>query len=94
MIVIPFLDPKKKIQQMGDKFYTFRFMLTLFISVLITYILYASKEGSLKDPNMLIAIIGALFAMLGNYFQTILMPVATSIPFLRYCKVKQRLREK
>ena len=71
MLVIPFLDPKKKIQQMGDKFYTFRFMLTFFISVLMTYILYAGKEGSLKDPNMLIALVGALFTMLGNYFQTI-----------------------
>ena len=71
MLVIPFLDPKNKIQQMGDKFYTFRFMLTLFISAVITYILYAGKEGSLKDPNIVIAIVGALFAMLGNYFQTI-----------------------
>ena len=71
MLVTPFLDPKNRIQQMGEKFYTFRFMLTLFTSVLMTYILYSSKEGSLKNPNMLIALIGALFAILGNYFQTI-----------------------
>lgn len=71
MLIIPFLDPKDKIQQMGDKFYTFRFVLTLFISVLMTYILYASKEGSLKNPNVLIVILGALFAVLGNYFQII-----------------------
>jgi len=71
MLLIPVLDPKKKIQQMGDKYYTFRFMLTIFMSLLATYLLYVSNTGSLKNPNMLIALIGALFAMLGNYFQTV-----------------------
>jgi uncharacterized membrane protein len=71
MLLIPFLDPKRKIQQMGDKYYTFRFMLTIFFSLLATYIISVSKTGSLKNPNILIALIGALFAMLGNYFQTI-----------------------
>lgn len=71
MLIIPVLDPKKKIQQMGDKYYTFRFMLTFFFSILATYLLYISSAGSLKNPNILIALIGALFAMLGNYFQTV-----------------------
>lgn len=71
MLVIPALDPKKKIQQMGDKYYTLRFMLTIFFSLLATYLLYVSNTGSLKNPNMLLALIGALFAMLGNYFQTV-----------------------
>ena len=71
MLLIPFLDPKRKIQQMGDKYYTFRFMLTFFFSILATYLLFISSAGSLKNPNILIALIGALFAMLGNYFQTV-----------------------
>ncbi len=71
MLIIPVLDPKKKIQQMGDKYYSFRFMLTFFFSLLATYLLYISNAGSLTNPNMLIALIGALFAMLGNYFQTV-----------------------
>ncbi|OCB78448.1 SdpI family protein [Flavobacterium crassostreae] len=71
MLIIPILDPKKKIQQMGDKYYTLRFMLTIFFSLLATYLLYASDTGSLKNPNMLFALIGVLFAMLGNYFQTV-----------------------
>ncbi len=71
MLIIPAIDPKKKIQQMGDKYYTLRFMLTIFISLLATYLLYISYTGSLKNPNVLFALIGALFAMLGNYFQTI-----------------------
>jgi uncharacterized membrane protein len=71
MLIIPVLDPKKKIQQMGDKYYTFRFILTIFFSLLATYMLYISNSGSLKNPNMLITLIGALFAVLGNYFQTV-----------------------
>ena len=71
MLIIPVLDPKRKIQQMGDKYFTFRFMLTLFFSLLATYMVYISYKGSLKNPNMLIALIGALFAMMGNYFQTV-----------------------
>jgi len=71
MLAIPFLDPKNKIQQMGDKFFVLRFMLTLFTSALMTYLLYAGNAGSLKNPGLLVGLIGALFAMLGNYFQTI-----------------------
>jgi uncharacterized membrane protein len=71
LLIIPVLDPKKKIQQMGEKYYTFRFMLTFFFSLFTVYLLYISKAGSLKTPNFLIALIGVLFAMLGNYFQTV-----------------------
>ena len=71
LLLIPVLDPKKKIRNMGDKYYTFRFMLTFFFSLFATYLLYISNSGSLKNPNLLIGLIGALFAMLGNYFQTI-----------------------
>ena len=71
MLLIPVLDPKRKIQQMGNKYYNFRFMLTIFFSLMATYMLYISKEGNLQKPNMLIALIGTLFAMFGNYFQTV-----------------------
>jgi uncharacterized membrane protein len=71
MLLIPVLDPKRKIQQMGVKYYNFRFMLTFFFSLFATYLLFVSNSGSLKNPNLLIGLIGALFAMLGNYFQTV-----------------------
>jgi uncharacterized membrane protein len=48
-----------------------RFILTIFFSILATYLLNVSNTGSLKNPNMLFALIGMLFAMLGNYLQTI-----------------------
>ncbi len=71
MLIIPILDPKKKIQQMEGKYYVLRFMLTFFFSVLTLFLLYVSKEETLNNPNILFVIIGVFFAMLGNYFQTV-----------------------
>ena len=70
-LVLPKIDPKGKIQQMGDKYFTFRFILFLFFALLNVYILYKTQEGKLGSPNMMLALIGGLFAALGNYFQTI-----------------------
>ena len=71
MVVIPYLDPKKKLDQMGGKYYNFRFLLTVFFSVLATYLVYIGKEGSIKNPKILLSLIGFLIAMIGNYFQTV-----------------------
>lgn len=69
MLIIPALDPKKKLQQMGGKYYTLRLILTLFMSLLSTYLLFATYAGNIKNPNMLFALLGAFFAVMGNYFQ-------------------------
>jgi len=71
LLLIPVFDPKRKIQQMGNKYYTFRFLLTFFFSIFAIYLLYVSKTGVMKSPAMLIALVGVLFAILGNYFQTV-----------------------
>ena len=71
MYIIPAIDPKKKIEQMGDKYNSFRFTLTIFFAVLGTYLLYVTNAGSIKNPNILFALIGTVFAILANYFQTV-----------------------
>jgi len=70
MLLVPILDPKKKIQQMEGKYYNLRLILTIFFSLLATYLLYTGKAESLNS-NLLCVLMGALFAMLGNYFQTV-----------------------
>jgi uncharacterized membrane protein len=70
MLAIPALDPKKKIQQMGGKYYSIRFILTLFTSIIAGSLLYAVKTESL-NPILVFALLGGLFAILGNYFQTV-----------------------
>lgn len=71
MLIIPVIDPKKKIQQMGEKYFSVRLLMTIFISVLSIYILKMTNVGSLRNPNLLIALIGGFYAILGNYFQTV-----------------------
>lgn len=70
-LVIPMIDPKKRLEAMGTKYYTIRLITALFIAVLFTYIIYSIKEGTLNNPNYVFMIIGAFFVMLGNYFKTI-----------------------
>lgn len=70
MEVIPKIDPKNKLKQMGNKYTQFKFIIVAFISVLIISILFISKEQNVADFKIEL-IIGALFMALGNYFQAI-----------------------
>lgn len=70
-LFIPMIDPKKRLEAMGNKYYTIRLITALFIAVLFTYIIFSVKEQSLGNPNYMYMIIGAFFVMLGNYFKTI-----------------------
>lgn len=71
MLFIPVFDPKKKLRQMGDKYHSLRFMLVFFMSALSLYLLYVTKVGHIEHPQWLIALIGLMLAMLGNYLQAI-----------------------
>ena len=68
--VIPFIDPKQKLQNIGNKLNNLRMILTLFMSGLAVFILYSVQQKS-SNPGFVFAIIGLLFAFLGNYFKTI-----------------------
>ncbi|NIK91730.1 DUF1648 domain-containing protein [Mangrovimonas sp. CR14] len=70
-LVVPKIDPKNKLQQMGNKFQTIKILLTTFMSVLALYIIYSTKNASLSNPNNILLLIGVLYVILGNYFKTI-----------------------
>ena len=70
-LVIPYIDPKNKIKNMGNKYRSLKVLLTAFMSVLAVYVLYASKNESLGNPNLIILLMGTLYIILGNYFKTI-----------------------
>jgi len=70
MLLIPRFDPRKKIQQMGEKYYSLRVLMTIFMTLISVYILY-SGNGNKINPNLLIGLIGAFYAVFGNYLQTV-----------------------
>ncbi|MEP7094181.1 MAG: SdpI family protein [Flavobacterium sp.] len=71
MLIIPKIDPKKRLEVMGGKFYQLKFILLLFFSGLALIIVNISKNESLSNPGLINAFIGFLFIALGNYFKVI-----------------------
>lgn len=69
-LVIPYIDPKQKLQSMGNKLNNLRLILGLFMSALAIYILYSVQQKT-SNPVLIFPLIGLLFAFLGNYFKTI-----------------------
>lgn len=69
-LIIPKIDPKGKLQNMGNKLNTLRMVLTVFMSVLAIYILYSAQQKN-SNPQFLFVIIGLFFSFLGNYFKTV-----------------------
>jgi uncharacterized membrane protein len=69
-LIIPYVDPKQKLQNMGNKLNIMRIILTLFMSALALFILYSVEQKN-SNPGFVFVIIGLLFAFLGNYFKTI-----------------------
>ena len=71
MSVIPKIDPNKRLEIMGGKYYQLKFILVSFMSILALFIIYISKERTLSSPNIILILIGILFFSLGNYFKVI-----------------------
>ncbi len=70
-LAMPFIDPKKKIKNMGSKYQSIKTLITILMSGLALTILYFSKNESLMNPNYIMLFVGLLFLILGNYFKTI-----------------------
>lgn len=68
-LILPKIDPKGKLEKMGNKLNDFRLILTGFMSVLSLYVLYSIKTLN-ADPKLLFPLLGLLFAFLGNYMKT------------------------
>ena len=71
MLAIPKIDPKKRIELMGGKYYQIKFVLVVFISVLALFIIHLCKSQTLSSPSIVFVLIGLLFMALGNYFKVI-----------------------
>ena len=68
--IIPSIDPKQKIQEMGGKFHQIKFATITFLAVLGLFILNSVKNQTLNS-NVILTLVGLLFATLGNFFQSI-----------------------
>jgi uncharacterized membrane protein len=71
MLVIPKIDPNKRLEIMGGKYNQLKFILVSFMSILVLFIIYISKNQTLSSPSIILVLIGILFFALGNYFKVI-----------------------
>lgn len=71
LLVVPKIDPKKRIALMGGKYYQLKFILVLIMSMLALFILYIAKNQSVSNPNLNLAFVGVLVLALGNYFKVV-----------------------
>lgn len=70
-LLVPLIDPKKKIQAMGNKYHYLKFLMILFMSFLAVFIIYSVKEQSITNINIIFIAVGLLYIILGNYMKTI-----------------------
>lgn len=70
MLFVPKIDPKNKLKN-ANKYHSIRLVTSIFITVLLIFIIQATKNADMGNPNYLLMIISAFYLILGNYFKTI-----------------------
>jgi uncharacterized membrane protein len=71
MWILPKIDPKKKLELMGEKYTDIRLILSAFFAILLIIIIRSAQANSIFSGSELSIVIGGLFIVLGNYLKTI-----------------------
>ncbi|MBD1396731.1 SdpI family protein [Pontibacter sp. JH31] len=71
LLVVPHIDPKRKLEYMGSKYHQLRFILVFFMAAISSFIIYNALHPEAFTPNILFLLIGGLIIALGNYFQAV-----------------------
>lgn len=71
LLIIPYIDPKRKLEYMGSKYHQLRFILVVFMAALSVFLIYNATNQDAFQLNILFILLGGLFVALGNYFQAI-----------------------
>ncbi len=69
MTFIPKIDPKKKLEIMGNKYFMLKLFTTLFVAIISLFIVRSSITGVVADSSGLFCVLGGFFMFLGNYLQ-------------------------
>ncbi len=72
LLVIPKIDPKKKLETMGKKYEQIKWIMVGLMVAISIMIIYSAKNGEIGlNANLLFAGIGIFYALIGNYFPAI-----------------------
>lgn len=70
LLLIPLIDPKKKLEKMGNKFYLLKFWVVLLMSLIGLFILYSVQQSSSNIKGVYV-LLGFMIMVFGNYFPTL-----------------------
>ncbi|PCE62753.1 SdpI family protein [Sediminicola luteus] len=71
LLIVPHIDPKDKIKNMGAKFNQLKFIMVAFMAAIGLYIVYAAQADGPAGSTLIFVLVGLLLAALGNYFQAL-----------------------
>lgn len=71
LLVVPAIDPKRRIQEMGAKYHQLKFALVAFMAALGVVVLYMVKQGADQSPALIFVLVSLLIVILGNYMKTV-----------------------
>lgn len=71
LLLIPKIDPKKRIQTMGATYDKIAFLLMILVSGLALFIIHTALSGTESDPRIIYAIVSLFLMAIGNYFPTL-----------------------
>lgn len=71
IVLVPLVDPKKRILQMGNKFYALKFVLMAFMSGLSIFIIISAKNQHIVSSKFIWILVALLLIVLGNYMPSI-----------------------
>jgi len=69
--IIPFIDPKKRFEQMGDSYQKIQFFVLALMSAISIFLIYTAASGGNSNNNLLFALMGFFLMALGNYMPTL-----------------------
>ncbi len=67
MLAIPLIDPKKRISQMGNKYYILKLLVVGLIAIINVFSIYAAANPGINLKMFILVILGVVFLLLGNY---------------------------
>lgn len=71
MWIWPKIDPRKRIEEMGNKYFIMRLIYSFYFTVFITYFIISTVNDCPPNNRALFVFVGVMLAIMGNYMQTV-----------------------
>lgn len=71
MLIWPKIDPRKRIEEMGNKYFIMRLLYSFYFTVFITYFIISAANDCPPNNRAFFVFAGVMLAIIGNYMQTV-----------------------